>query len=129
MLMEFCLSDGRRCGHSRQLELLKTFSDQTVIAIDTTRLFVAEQTRTREITEALERQTATSKVLEVISSSPGELEPTFKAMLESAARISEAGNATIILRDGDVGATRAQFGSMDGTSIGYRTPLGFGSVL
>jgi len=50
-------------------------------------------------------------------------------MLESAARICEASNATIFLREGDFGVTRAQFGPMEGTPIGYRTPLSLGSML
>ena len=69
---------------------MKTFADQAVIAIENTRLFEAEQQRTAELSESLEQQTATSEVLRVISSSPGELEPVFQAMLENATRICEA---------------------------------------
>jgi two-component system, NtrC family, sensor kinase len=73
-----------------QEELLKTFAEQAVIAVENVRLFEAEQARTRELSESLEQQTATSEVLKVISSSPGELEPVFQAMLEKATQICEA---------------------------------------
>jgi GAF domain-containing protein len=74
----------------RQIELVTTFADQAAIAIENVRLFEAEQQRTRELSESLEQQTATSEVLQVISSSPGELEPVFQAMLANAVRICEA---------------------------------------
>ena len=74
----------------KQIELVTTFADQAVIAIENVRLFEAEQERTRELTETLEQQTATSEVLQVISSSPGDLQSVFQAMLASATRICEA---------------------------------------
>src|SRR5262249_4453377 len=74
----------------RQVELVKTFADQAVIAIENVRLFDEVQARTRELSESLEQQTATSEVLKVISSSPGELKAVFEAMLENATRICEA---------------------------------------
>ena len=84
-----------------QEELLKQFADQAAIAIENVRLFDAEQRRTRELSEALEQQTATSEVLQVISSSPGELEPIFQAMLENAVQICEAGFGTLYTYDGN----------------------------
>jgi GAF domain-containing protein len=75
---------------AKQIELVTTFADQAVIAIENARLFEAEQQRTRELSESLEQQTATSEVLSVISSSRGELEPVFQAMLANAMRICEA---------------------------------------
>ena len=92
----------------RQIQLLNTFADQALIAIDNVRLFEAEQQRTRELSEFLEQQTATSEVLKVISSSPGELEPVFEAMLANAVRICGAKFGNLWLREGDalrIGAT------------------------
>ena len=85
----------------KQIELVETFADQAVIAIENVRLFEAEQERTRELSESLEQQTATADVLRVISSSPGDLEPVFQAMLENAVRICEAKFGTLYLHDAD----------------------------
>ena len=84
----------------KQIELVRTFADQAVIAIENVRLFDEVQARTRELSEALEQQTATSEVLKVISSSPGELEPVFNAMLANATRICEAKFGTLFLHEG-----------------------------
>src|SRR5262249_46513760 len=86
---------------AKQIELAETFADQAVIAIENVRLFDEVQARTRELSEALEQQTATSEVLGVISSSPGELDPVFQAMLENATRICGAEFGALYLREGE----------------------------
>src|ERR1700738_1712718 len=91
----------------RQIELVTTFADQAVIAIENVRLFDEVQTRTREVTEALEQQTATADVLHVISNSPAELEPGFATILENAVRMCEAKFGTLYLCEGDGFRARA----------------------
>src|SRR5262245_15311096 len=86
----------------KQVELVTTFADQAVIAIENVRLFEAEQARTRELSESLEQQTATSEVLKVISSSTSELQPVFQAILENAIRICEANFGHIVLLEGNL---------------------------
>ena len=85
----------------KQIALVETFADQAAIAIENVRLFEAEQQRTRELTESLEQQTATSEVLQVISSSPGDLQPVFATMLEKAVRICDAKFGNIYRWDGE----------------------------
>jgi two-component system, NtrC family, sensor kinase len=85
----------------KHIALLKAFADQAAIAIENVRLFEAEQQCTRELGEALEQQTATSEVLHVISSSPGDLQTVFEAILENATRICEAKFGNLWLREGD----------------------------
>jgi GAF domain-containing protein len=85
---------------AKQIELVQIFADQAVIAIENVRLFEAEQQRTRELSESLEQQTATSEVLKVISTSPGELEPVFDAMVKNAVRLCQAEFGNLFLYDG-----------------------------
>jgi GAF domain-containing protein len=85
----------------RQVTLLQTFADQAVIAIENARLFDEVQARTRELSEALEQQTATSEVLQVISSSSGELEPVFQTMLANATTLCEASYGAMWIREED----------------------------
>src|SRR5207244_11809323 len=85
----------------KQIELLTTFADQAVIAIENVRLFDEVQARTRDLSEALEQQTATSEVLGVISSSPGGLAPVFQTILANAVRICQAKFGTLFLRETD----------------------------
>ncbi len=95
----------------KHVELVKTFADQAVIAIENVRLFEAEQHRTHELTESLEQQTATSEVLSVISKSPGALEPVFDAMLENAIRLCAAKTGNLFLYDGEEFRTAALHGA------------------
>jgi GAF domain-containing protein/CheY-like chemotaxis protein len=83
----------------QHIALLQTFADQVAIAIENVRLFEAEQQRTRELTESLEQQTATSEVLQVVSASPGDLTPVFQVMLEKATRICGASFGTLLMYD------------------------------
>ena len=83
----------------KQIELVETFADQAVIALENARLFDEVQARTKELSESLEQQTATSQVLEVISSSPGELKPVFDKMLENATRVCGAEFGTLLLHE------------------------------
>jgi GAF domain-containing protein len=85
----------------KHIELVTTFADQAVIAIENVRLFDEVQARTEDLHESLQQQTATADVLKVISSSPGELEPVFQAMLENATRICQAKFGTLYLSEGD----------------------------
>ena len=85
----------------KQLALVRTFADQAVIAIKNTQLFNEVQARTRELSESLQQQTATSEVLQIISSSPSDLDPVFQTMLTNATTLCEARFAVMWLREAD----------------------------
>jgi signal transduction histidine kinase len=95
-----------------QIELLSTFADQAVIAIENVRLFQEVQERNRELTEALEQQTATSAILRAIAASPTDIQPVLNAVAESAAKLCNARDAAILLKDGEALAIRAHYGSI-----------------
>jgi GAF domain-containing protein len=94
----------------KDVELLRTFADQAVIAIKNVELFEEVQARTRELTEALEQQTATSEVLSVISSSAGDLAPVFEAMLGKAMQLCGANFGVLNTFDGTLFHTEATYG-------------------
>ena len=111
-----------------QIELLKTFADQAVIAIENVRLFKELEVRNKALTEALEQQTATADILRVISSSPTEVQPVFDALAESAARLCEAFDSAIWRREGDQLLLVAHHGAIPQTGSESFLPLVRGTV-
>ena len=94
------------------VQLLQTFADQAVIAIENVRLFDEVQARTRDLSEALTYQTGSANILKVIASSPTDVEPVLKAIVDSACELCEANDAVVHLRDGDDLHSRAHHGTV-----------------
>jgi GAF domain-containing protein/CheY-like chemotaxis protein len=96
-----------RMFSERQVELLRTFADQAVIAIENARLFTELQSRNADLTEALEQQTATAEILRVISRSPTDVQPVFEAIARSAVRLCDGFFSLVGVVDGDLLHVRA----------------------
>jgi GAF domain-containing protein len=121
---------------AEDVALLQTFADQAVIAVENVRLFteLAEKNRALtqahgQVTEALERQTATSEILSVISSSPTDVQPVFDSLVASAARLCKANDVLLLIREGDALRPVAGVGAFWGSlAAAFRVPLARGSV-
>ena len=85
----------------KQIELLKTFADQAVIAIENVRLFKELEARNRDLSEALEQQTATSEILQVIASSPTDIQPVLDTVIANAVKLAGAKQGHIRRYDGE----------------------------
>src|SRR5262249_59938571 len=110
---------------------LSNFADQAVIAIDNTRLFEEVQSRTKELQDSLDRQTATSEVLGVISRSPNEVQPVLDTIVATAQRLCQAEGAVIWRLEGETFRAVAHRGLPEErvTSLpSERRPLGRGSM-
>src|SRR5262245_42983189 len=115
----------------RQIELLQTFADQAVIAIENTRLFEEVQSRTKELQDSLDRQTATSEVLGVISRSPNEVQPVLDTIVATAQRLCQAERAIVWRLEGETFRALAHSGQPEErmeSLYSARMPLSRGSM-
>src|SRR5262249_55881990 len=116
----------------RQIELVNTFADQAVIAIENTRLFEEVQARTKELQDSLDRQTATSEVLGVISRSPNEVKPVLDTIVATARRLCQAERAIVWRLEGETFRAVAHSGQPDElveSILSARRPLSRGSMV
>jgi len=102
----------------RQIELIRTFADQAVIAIENVRLFDEVQARTRDLTEALQQQTATADVLKVISRSAFDLDAVMNTLTRSAAELCGASLSALYLREDDLLVARG-ISDVDPTMVDF----------
>jgi GAF domain-containing protein/DNA-binding response OmpR family regulator len=112
----------------KQIALLQTFASQAVIAIENVRLFHELEKRNREITEALEQQTATSEILRVMAGSPTDVQPVMEVIAENAAKLSGSADALIDIEDKGQLRVAAHYGNIPMFPIGESIPLNRDSV-
>ena len=127
----------------KQIELVATFADQAVIAIENVKLFEQVQAKTRDLSEALTYQTGSANILKVIASSPTDVEPVLRTIVESACELCEAYDSVVILKEGQDLVVRAHHGpigmgtqtwtadrtSVSGLAIAERMPIHLHDVL
>ena len=111
----------------KQIELVTTFADQAVIAIENVRLFHELQGRNRDLTQALDQQTATAEILRVISASPTDVQPVFEAVVVSAARLCEATDASLHRVEGEMLRHVAGYGAVTSLELGETRRITRGS--
>src|SRR5258705_112375 len=111
-----------------EIELLKTFADQAVIAIENVRVFKELETKNRDLTESLAQQTATGEILEVIAHSPTDIRPVLDTVAESAASLCEASDVAIFRLEGDRLRVAAHHGQIPLQPASYATISLHGTV-